>query len=194
MEPFRNDACVKGRAVVLLIRLEDIPVVIQAESLAHEPVGIFNIADVLFVERFIPEADKCLSVGQDSPEPELLFLGGPYIEALHGEGSGIEFLPVMHFIHQYGLPDAISVFPVQGHAADVGEDSDALVVAVDVEDSFVFPFEYFLHYHPDHPYRAEYMVCVRVRYEHVVDVSKADVRFLQLLQYAVSSAGIDQEH
>ena len=38
------------------------------------------------------------------------------------------------------------------------------------------------------------MVCMGVCYEHVVDVSQADACFLQLLQYAVPSAGIDKEH
>ena len=91
--------------MVLLVWLEDFPVAIQAKGLAHEPVGVFHIADILPVERFIPETDECLPVRQGSPESELLFLGGLHIEAFHGEGTGLESLPVMHFIHEYGLPD-----------------------------------------------------------------------------------------
>lgn len=73
---------VEDGAVVLLVGMEAVAVVVEAEGLAHEPVGALGVGSAGVVEGLVAEAAEALSVGEEGGEAVLGLLGGEDVEAL----------------------------------------------------------------------------------------------------------------
>ena len=76
--------------MVFLVRLEGVAVGVEAESLAHHPVGMSDVLAVERIVRLVAQAGKDGSVRQFGTEAVLLLLRGMDVEAGEADVAHVE--------------------------------------------------------------------------------------------------------
>ena len=186
-------SCLQCRAVVFLVRFENIPVTVEAEGFAHHLVCLFRHAPVQSVERFVSQAYDRFSLRQRCPEIELFFLGGMDVETFHPHAVHVKCAAVFHLARKEAFPPLCHQLLRQGQPADFFEHMQCPLVAVDAEHALAGVVALLLHDGACHPHCAEDVVRVCMGEEHVVNVGQGDARLLQLGQHSVAPARVHQQ-
>lgn len=106
---------VPGSAVKLLVGLEHFAVLIQAERLAHEPVGTARNRVVGPVARLVAHAHQRGSSRHYGMEAKLLFLVRKHVEALHADVSGLKFVAAQLLAQHDAAAEQRVIVLVQRH-------------------------------------------------------------------------------
>ena len=83
-----------GRAVVLLIGMIMVAVGIQAKCFAEQPIGMFHICTVGFVEGLVAQAGYDFAAWKRRTKAELLFLFGTNVKAFELHVAHCEFIAI----------------------------------------------------------------------------------------------------
>ena len=94
---------------------------------------------------------------------------------------------------EYRIAQTRKIRAGQGVTAYPVEHAQHLVMTVDIKNPIIQAVNNTVGNHPDHPYSAKNMVRMCMRHEHIMNVINAYTRLLQLCQYAVAAAGVDQQ-
>ena len=183
-------AGIEGRAVVLLVGFELVAVGIQAESLAHHPVGMRYVGAVELIVRLIAQTGKHGAVGQLGTESVLLLLGGMYVEAREHHVAHAEDIAILKLMKRHTLRHLGQLLLGKHHADDGLYDLHHLVVAIYIQHALI---ALALRHHAYDPYNAEYMVGVGMCHEQVMDAGYGYASLAQLTQHAVAAASINEQ-
>ena len=117
MEALRQLAGLLDRAVMLLIGLEDVPILIEAECLVEKPVASLHIAEAVWIQGLIPGTGKLPAIVQHGGEAELLGLGGENVEEGHIVVQYMDGLSILHWDEKDSVPNHFIEFALKGQAA-----------------------------------------------------------------------------
>ena len=97
-------------------------------------------------------------------------------------------------MEEHGLSDKCQILLRQSHTAYLLQYVQRLVVAIDGERAVVRLVFHPVYHHPNHPYGSQYVVGMRMSYEHIVYIGQCYPDFFQLRQYTVAASCVHQQH
>ena len=109
---------------------------------------------------------------------------------LHTDVAHLELVAIVQFVEDHTLSHLCQLFLSENHVDDCAYHELHLVVAIHMELTLV---ALALRHHAYQPYHAEYVVGVGVGYDEMMYVCDADTCFLQLSEYAVAPAAVNEQ-
>ena len=91
------------RAVTFFIRLENVSLSVQAESLMKQVVRLQRILPAVFLTRFIAAECEPLPVVSSSHKAELSGFCGPYIKKMYVVIQNLPLFPVLDLMNPYAM-------------------------------------------------------------------------------------------
>ena len=191
LETLRELRRILHRGVVLLIRMEAVPLLIEAERLMKQPVGALRVLLLeLCIVRLITAAADLPTIAHLIEIAELLRLRGADIEEGHLVSIDHTGLAILDRNQVQAVTDKLHLTRLQQLPGDIIEQLDDFLVAIDIGLALVLAGLHVLRdetHHPDHPREVIDMLVCQEDLPHIHPVQS---RILQLMHDLSAATGV----
>ena len=179
--------------MVLLVRLEHLTILVLAERLSQQPVGLLRILPVMLVIGLISETGEFHSVSKLQTISKLLRFSGQDIECREPELLQIDAFAVLQLMQQDICTNTRKILLLQRHLRHCQQHILYHIMAVDMKLAAVFAFVHEVcnfAYDPDY---AKDMIGMTMCHKHMMAPLVIKAGDLQLPENPIATASIRQK-
>ena len=153
--------------MMLLIRMKDICLRIQAKCFMHQPFTVLHILPLIVIIGFIPTAGKLLTVFEIHRESILLCFCGLYIKKHHSASHNCAFLSIWDCHQMKSFSNKARLLFTQQHMGNIVEYPCNFLMGIDCSLPFILSLLHMLTNHANHPDNPRQMIDVLMGYKNL---------------------------